>query len=309
MVVIHNGFCSICAVKKYLILVFTLLFAKRMQAQENQNVANTNTPNSKSIFNPENKRNFSRKGDFYFHWGYNNSWYGKSDIRFTGPNYDFKLHDVVSHDRQSKLSWEYLNPGLITVPQYNIRVGYFIKDNYSISIGWDHMKYVMDIPQTVAITGHIGANITPENVPTGALAGDYNGQSINVKESMLTFEHTDGFNYANVEVERYDDIWVAPGGNTSLTLETGLGGGLIVPRSDVRLFGLGRNNHWNVSGYGVSAKVGLKFYIWKHVYLQNTTKFGATNLKQIHTTGWDEYDKASQKINYVENMTVVGVQF
>ncbi|WP_231625578.1 hypothetical protein [Pedobacter sp. R20-19] len=295
--------------KKYFILVITLLFARRMQAQENQDSPNPNTPSSKSIFNPEHKRNSSRKGDFYFHWGYNHSWYGKSDIQFQGPNYDFTLKDVVAHDRQSKLSWDYLNPGLITVPQYNIRVGYFIKDNYSVSIGWDHMKYVMDIPQTVAVTGYIGANITPENTPTGALAGTYNGQSINVKESMLTFEHTDGFNYANVEVERYDDIWVAPGGNTSLTLETGLGGGLIVPRSDVRLFGLGRNNHWNVAGYGVSAKVGLKFYVWKNVYLQNTTKVGTTNLKTIHTTGWDEYDKASQKINYLENMWVIGVQF
>ncbi|MGO4875865.1 hypothetical protein ACEN2P_04635 [Pedobacter psychrotolerans] len=294
---------------KYFILVLALLFARRMQAQENQDSPNPNTPSSKSIFNPEHKRNFSRKGDFYVHWGYNHSWYGKSDIRFTGPNYDFTLKDVVAHDRQSKLSWDWLNPGLVTVPQYNIRVGYFIKDNYSISIGWDHMKYVMDIPQTVAITGHIGANITPENVATGALAGDYNGQQINVKESMLTYEHTDGFNYANIEVERYDDIWVAPAGNTSLTLETGLGGGLMIPRSDVRLFGLGRNNHWNISGYGVSAKVGLKFYIWKHIYLQNTTKFGATNLTQIHTTGWDEYDKASQKINYIENMWLLGAQF
>ncbi|RZL36296.1 MAG: hypothetical protein EOO96_07300, partial [Pedobacter sp.] len=172
-----------------------------MQAQELKTSSTNNTPSSKSLFNPEHKRNFSRKGDFYFHWGYNSSWYGKSDIRLEGPNYDFTLHDVAAHDRQSKLDWDWLNPGLITVPQYNIRVGYFIKDNYSISIGWDHMKYVMDIPQSVAITGTIGPNITPENISTGALAGTYNGQTINVKESMLTYEHTDGFNYANVEVE------------------------------------------------------------------------------------------------------------
>lgn len=280
-----------------------------MFAQEATSTAEQKVSPSKSIFSPENIRNFSRKGKFFFHWGYNNSWYGKSDIRFTGPNYDFTLKDVVAKDRQSKLSWDYLNPAEISVPQYNIRVGYFIKDNYSISIGWDHMKYVMDIPQQVAITGYIGATITPENIPTGALAGTYNGEIINVKENMLTYEHTDGFNYANVEFERYDDIWVAPSGNTSLTLETGLGGGLIVPRSDVRLFGAGRNNHWNVSGYGFSVKAGLKFYIWKNIYLQNSTKLGATNLKNVHTTGWDEYDKASQKINYIENMTVFGIQF
>ncbi|UKT64047.1 hypothetical protein [Pedobacter mucosus] len=295
--------------KKITILILILLFSRRMQAQEIKNSSADVTPNSKSLFNPEHKRKDSRKGDFFFHWGYNHSWYDKSDINFTGPNYDFTLKDVVAHDRQSKLSWDYLNPGLITVPQYNIRVGYFIKDNYSISIGWDHMKYVMDIPQSLAITGHIGANISHDNAPTGALAGNYNGQTVNVKESMLTFEHTDGFNYANIEVERYDDIWVAPSGNTSLTLETGLGGGLVVPRSDVRLFGQGRNNHWNIAGYGVSAKLGLKFYVWKNIYLQNTTKIGATNLKTIHTTGWDELDKASQKINYIENMWLVGVQF
>ncbi|MCZ4225057.1 hypothetical protein [Pedobacter rhodius] len=295
--------------KRFSILFLALLFGKRMHAQEVKTSSTDVAPTSKSLFNPENKRKDSRKGDFYFHWGYNSSWYGKSDIRFQGPNYDFTLKDVVAHDRQSKLSWDYLNPALITVPQYNIRVGYFIKDNYSISVGWDHMKYVMDIPQTVAITGYIGSNISQEQVSTGTMAGNYNGQLINVKESMLTFEHTDGFNYANVEVERYDDIWVAPSGNTSLTLETGLGGGMIVPRSDVRLFGLGRNNHWNIAGYGLSAKVGLKFYVWKNIYLQNTTKVGTTNLKTIHTTGWDEYDKASQKINYLENLWVIGVQF
>ncbi|WP_443936611.1 hypothetical protein [Pedobacter sp. MW01-1-1] len=295
--------------KKISILVVTLLFGKRILAQEVQTSGNQSVPNSKSIFNPMHKRNFSRKGDFYFHWGYNNSWYGKSDIRFAGPNYDFTLYDVTAKDRQSKLDWSYLNPSLITVPQYNIRAGYFIKDNYSISIGWDHMKYVVDIPQTVGISGTIGQNISVPNVSTGAMAGNYNGEKINLQESMLTYEHTDGFNYANIELERYDDIWVAPSGNTSLTLETGIGGGIMVPRSDVRLFGLGRNNHFSVSGYGVSAKVGLKFYIWKNIYLQNSTKFGATNLTNVHTTGWDEYDKATQKINYIENLTVLGVQF
>lgn len=294
--------------KSYLLLVL-LAFGYKTKAQDNTNTSDGTVTIGKSIFSNEVKRNFSRKGDFFAHWGYNHSWYGNSDIRFQGPGYDFTLKDVVAHDRQSKLSWDYLNPGLITVPQYNIRVGYFIKDNYSVSIGWDHMKYVMDIPQTVAITGVIGDQISTPGVPTGAYAGTYNGELINVKSNMLTYEHTDGFNYANIEIERYDDIWVAPSRETSLTLETGIGGGMMVPRSDVRLFEQGRNNHWNVAGYGFSAKMGLKFYITKGLYLQNTTKVGTTNLKNVHTTGRDDVDKASQKINYVENMFVLGYQF
>ena len=295
--------------KKSYILVLLLIAGLTSQAQENLNQSEKTITIGKSLFGNEVKRNFSRKGDFFFHWGYNHSWYGKSDIRFQGPNYDFTLKDVVAHDRQSKLSLDYLNPGLITVPQYNIRVGYFIKDNYSVSIGWDHMKYVMDIPQTVAITGTIGDQISTPGVPTGTFAGTYNGQLINVTPQMLAYEHTDGFNYANIEVERYDDIWVAPSRETSLTLETGLGLGMMVPRSDVHLFEQGRNNHWNVAGYGFSAKMGLKFYITRGLYLQNTTKVGTTNLKNVHTTGRDDIDKASQKINYVENMFVIGYQF
>lgn len=295
--------------KKSYLLLALLAFGYKTKAQDNTNASDGTVIIGKSIFSNEVKRNFSRKGDFFAHWGYNHSWYGKSDIRFQGPGYDFTLKDVVANDRQSKLSWDYLNPGLITVPQYNIRFGYFIKDNYSVSIGWDHMKYVMDIPQTVAITGVIGDQVSTPGVPTGAYAGTYNGELINVKSNMLTYEHTDGFNYANIEVERYDDIWVAPSRETSLTLETGLGGGMMVPRSDVRLFGQGRNNHWNVAGYGFSAKMGLKFYINKGLYLQNTTKVGTTNLKNVHTTGRDDVDKASQKINYVENMFVIGYQF
>lgn len=294
--------------KSYLLLLF-LAFGQKIKAQDNTNNSDGSADIGKSIFGNEVKRNFSRKGDFYFHWGYNHSWYGKSDIRFQGPGYDFTLKDVVAHDRQSKLSWDYLNPGLITVPQYNIRFGYFFADNWSVSLAWDHMKYVMDIPQSVAITGTIGPEISTPSVPTGAYAGTYTGQTINVKSDMLTFEHTDGFNYANIELERYDDIWVAPSRETSLTLETGFGGGMMVPRSDVRLFEQGRNNHWNVSGYGFSAKAGLKFYITKFLYLQNTTKVGTTNLKNIHTTGRDDLDKASQKINYVENLWVLGYQF
>lgn len=295
--------------KKSYLLLFLLIFSKKIKAQDN-NYSDEGSANiGKSLFSNEVKRNFSRKGDFYFHWGYNHSWYGKSDINFKGPGYDFTLKDVAATDRQSKLSWDYLNPGLITVPQYNIRAGYFFKDNYSVSIAWDHMKYVMVVPQTVAITGYIGETVSTPGVPTGAYAGTYNGEMINVKSDMLTYEHTDGFNYANIELERYDDIWVAPSRETSLTLETGAGFGMMVPRSDVRLFGQGRNNHWNVSGYGFSVKAGLKFYITQGLYLQNTTKLGTTNLKNVHTTGRDDLDKASQKINYVENFFAIGYQF
>lgn len=295
--------------KRSSILLLGLLFGKKVAAQ---NLSNTVTPQvevGKSIFNNTLKRNFSRKGEWFVHWGWNLSAYDTSDLNFKGPGYDFTLKDITAKDRPSKLSTDYINPLELTTPQFNFRFGFFIKDNYSISLGWDHMKYVMDIPQTVMVDGYINATISNPAIATGAYAGTYHNTPLTVKSDMLTFEHTDGFNYVSSEVERYDDIWVAKNQKNMLTMETGVGVGFMIPRTDVRLFGIGENNFWNFAGYGVSLKAGLKFHFTKGFYIQNTTKVGYTDLWAIHTTGRNDIDKASQTIRYIENFTALGYQF
>lgn len=295
--------------KRSSILIFALLFSRKVSAQEIIPKTITQPKIGKSLFSKDIKRNFSRKGEWFVYWGWNFSWYDTSNLNFKGPGYDFTLKGITAKDRPSKLSTDYINPMELTTPQFDFRFGYFFKDNYSISIGWDHMKYVMDIPQTVKVDGYINSTISNPAIPTGAYAGVYNNTPLNVKSDMLTFEHTDGFNYVSAEVERYDDIWVAHSQKNMLTMETGVGAGLMIPRSDVRLFGVGENNFWNIAGYGVSIKAGLKFHFTKGFYIQNTTKVGYTDLSAIHTTGRNDIDKASQTIRYLENFTALGFQF
>lgn len=294
--------------KRSSLLLLALLFGKKLAAQ-NLSTTVTHATIGKSLFNNSNQRNFSRKGEWFVHWGWNFSGYDTSDLSFKGPGYDFTLKNITAKDRPSKLSTDYINPLEITTPQFNFRFGFFIKDNYSISLGWDHMKYVMDIPQTVNVDGYINATVSNPAIATGAYAGTYNNTPLTVKSDMLTFEHTDGFNYVSTELERYDDIWVAKNQQNMLSMETGLGVGLMIPRTDVKLFGVGENNFWNFAGYGVSLKAGLKFHFTKKFYLQNTTKIGYTNLSAIHTTGRNDIDEASQTIRYIENFTALGFQF
>lgn len=295
--------------KKSAVLVFALLFGRKVSAQDIITPPVNQAKIGKSLFNTGNQRNFSRKGEWFVHWGWNFSWYDTSDLNFKGPGYNFTLKNITAKDRPSKLSTDYINPLELTTPQFNFRFGYFIKDNYSISLGWDHMKYVMDVPQTVNVDGYINATISDPAIPTGAYAGTYNNTPLTVKGDMLKFEHTDGFNYVSTELERYDDIWVAKSQRNMLTMETGVGVGLMIPRTDVRLFGVGENNFWNIAGYGISAKAGLKFHFTKKFYIQNTTKVGFTSLSAIHTTGRDDLDGASQTIRYLENFTALGFQF
>lgn len=267
-----------------------------------------NIQTSRSIFKPKSHRFESNKGKFFLHWGYNSSSYSKSDIHFYGTGYDFTLYNVKATDRPTKLSMTYINPATISIPQFNFHVGYYLKDNYSISLGWDHMKYVVDIPQSVKIKGFIDPTISSPGIATGDWAGYYDRDAVSLVDSVLKFEHTDGYNFAALGLERYDDIWVAKSGKQSLNSEIGVEGGLLIPRSDVRLFGIGANHYWNIAGYGVAGKIGLQYHFLRRMYLQGSFKSGFTDLSNIRTTGRKNVDKASQKIWFFENYWVLGVR-
>ena len=234
----------------------------------------------------------------YLQAGFNWSGYGRSDINFDGPGYDFTLEDIRGRDEPYKLSL-----------QYNVHAGYFIKDNYSISLGFDHMKYVMKTPQQVKISGIIGPQVSNPSIPTGPYAGEYTGQEITVAPEMLTLEYTDGFNVLNAHFQRYDDVWIANNRRTSLTLETGVGAGIVIPRSEVKLFGVGTNNSYNIAGWTASAKTGLMFNFNKRFYFLANLEAGYANMDKIFTTGRNDIDKASQKINFLQNTYFVGFRF
>ncbi len=83
------------------------------------------------------------KGQWFLYWGYNRSWFTNSDIRFEGDDHDFTLRDVRAHDRPVGFDAKtYFSPASIWIPQYNYRIGYFLRDRWSLSLGMDHMKYV-----------------------------------------------------------------------------------------------------------------------------------------------------------------------
>lgn len=252
----------------------------------------------------------NHKGSFFAFWGYNRSAYTNSDIKFVGPGYEFTLDNVVAKDAPTPLHEinKYINPALFSIPQFNLHVGYFLKDNLSISIGWDHMKYVMVNNQTVPITGFISPRVSmPTQEVNPMYVGTFDHQKFQVASSdFLTFEHTDGFNYASVEIEHYRSIWSK--NRLSLDWVNGAGIGLVVPRSDVRLFTLGKNHFWNMAGAGASIKSGLRFNMSKRFFFDAMLKTGYTQLWDIRTTG-RSVDHAEQSILFGEFSGTLGFYF
>ena len=252
------------------------------------------------------------KGKFFVYWGYNRSAYPSSDISFQGPGYDFTLNKVTASDAPTAFDGfeTYFNPSLFSIPQFNLHAGYFIQDNLSLSIGWDHMKYVVDDFQNSHITGKISSQASNPGIwvnPT--YVGNFSNAPIVIDPTdFVDYEHTDGFNFAAVELDHYTTLWHAGKTNVQLDWVNGVGIGVVVPRSDVRLFTVGQNNFWNLAGAGASIKSGLRLNLTHLLFLETTLKGGYTDLWDVHTTGRSE-DKASQSIWFGEWFWVLGFNF
>lgn len=244
---------------------------------------------------PSEKYTAHNKGKFFINWGGNIADFSKSDITFKGVDYDFTLSDVVAIDKPKGFHIDYINPTRMTIPQTNFRMGYYFTDHYSVSLGVDHMKYVMVQNQTVNITGSIDGVY-------------YNNQPKIMSEDFLMFEHTDGLNYINTEITRLDDISSIFRLNTDqLQINTviGAGIGVLFPKTNSTLLGKERHDDFHVSGYGAGIKAGLNLTFLKYFFVQAELKGGYINMPDIRTTH-DKADSASQHFNFLQKNLVLG---
>lgn len=240
----------------------------------------------------------SKKGSFYVYWGWNRDLYSTSDLAFKGNDYNFVLHDVAAKDRQSKLDANiYLNPMNFTIPQYNARVGYFISNNYSISIGVDHMKYVMSSPQMTTISGNISKSGT-------AFDGVYDNSPLKIDPSFLSFEHTDGLNYINSEIRRSDKLFEK--GKCKVYFSEGFGAGVVVPRTNCTLMGNPRYDQFNLAGFGLLAFMDLNIEFYDRFFFRTEFKAGFINLPNVRTTMFAA-DRVKQHFSFLESTMVLGV--
>lgn len=264
------------------------------------------------------------KGKFFVSWGGNRDSYTKSDVNFRGKDYNFTVNDMKAHDKPKGWHIDYVNPANMTIPQTNFRMGYFFSDHYSVSIGWDHMKYVMTQNQTANVTGNINLpadqagsiyngvyNNTPVDMSQGgAIEGGYDKGVTNPNgTAFLMYEHTDGLNYINTEVSRHDDIsklfGITNTDKVQINLTEGLGAGLLYPKTNTTLLGMERHDDFHISGYGLSAKAGINFTFFKYFYIQGELKGGYINMQDIRTTTSSD-DKASQDFFFLQRIIAVG---
>ena len=247
------------------------------------------------------------KGKFYFYWGWNKAQYSYSDIQFKGDDYNFTLYDVAAKDRQTP--WDagvYLNPGSMTIPQTVVRIGYYFHDNWNLSVGVDHMKYVMVDTQAVTIDGYIDLQD-----PLTQFNGVYNNAPLMIDEDFLQFEHTDGLNYVNLEISRVDNLgdyfeWDSK--KIQLNVLEAFGGGILYPKTNTTLLTKERYDAYHVSGFGISFKGGINLTFFNNFFVQGEIKTGYINMSDIRTTT-SSADSASQEFFFFQRNISFGYIF
>jgi hypothetical protein len=233
------------------------------------------------------------KGTVYLAAGYNLDWFTRSNIHFvdyTTDHYDFMLYKVKAEDR----------PGLdnlleqdITVPQYSFRLGYWLnnKSDLAIEINYDHVKYVMIQDQVVHMTGYF--------------RGAYYDQDTTLIEDFIRYEHTNGANYAMLNIVKRFNIWHAPNEHHWVSAVGKAGAGFVLPRTDSFIAGHRRNDTYHVAGYVAGVDVGVRYDFLRYFFLETSMKGCFANYADVLLYG---DGKASQHWLSAEYIFTLGLQ-
>ncbi|GAA4292459.1 hypothetical protein [Aestuariibaculum suncheonense] len=259
--------------------------------------------------NNSSKYTENNKGKFFISWGGNRERYSKSDITFKGEDYNFTIKNATAHDKPKGWHIDYINPTRITIPQTNVKVGYFFSDKYTVSLGIDHMKYVMDRNESRRLDGYIDL---PESETGSVYNGIYDNDAFLVSEDFLKFEHTNGLNYVYAEIARFDDISSIFGiintDKFQINFTEGLAAGALVPKTNTTLLLKDRYDEFHLSGYGISATAGLNLLFFKHFFVQIDMRGGYINMPDIRTTS-NTAESASQHFMFIQNIISIGGMF
>ncbi|MFN5912082.1 MAG: hypothetical protein ACK45H_12155 [Bacteroidota bacterium] len=242
------------------------------------------------------------RGTLYGYWGYNRSGYTKSNIRFVGPGYDFTMNGSVAHDNPTPFKPSvYFNPKLITVPQFNARMGYYFSNHFSISLGYDHMKYIFADRNQVLLNG----TITPGTDTVTDWSGSYTNFPVTTDRNTFHYENSNGLNYIRLGLERTDNLYQI-GDWFMLSSIAGIGSGALLSFNDFKFAGKEDRVTVSLSGYGLSAHAGLRFEFFKHFFVQTDVSGGFMHQLNVKTRANEPNAFARHAYGYIMFDTVLG---
>lgn len=243
------------------------------------------------------------KGTFYGGWGYNKDWFSKSDLHFkntsntynpvtkTNDLYDFTVYDAKAKDRTGFKDILHTD---LSIPQYVYRFGYYFNDkhNLGIEINFDHVKYVMINNQTLRVKGMIHGEAIDQD-------------TLISPDNFLHFEHTNGANFLMINFMKRQRLLHSKNEHHQLFAIAKPGFGVVIPKTEVVLFGQEQDNCFHIAGYCAGLEVGFRYEAFKYVYLEYTGKGAFADYRNVLVIG---EGKANHHFWAFENILVLGLQ-
>ncbi len=246
------------------------------------------------------KKQIAQPGSMYFYWGYNRSIYAKSTINFTGDNYNFTILKAKAHDNPSTSFKQYVNITTISVPQFNIRVGWYRNKKWDFSFGYDHMKYLMTDGQEAMLTGQIPQS---ENQ---YLNGKFSGEYYKISRKAIHYENSNGLNYITLQTTYNKLLYRTKERNFAVRGRLGFGLGGVITQTDFMWNDTFYHTLLKITGFGTSIHTGVRLEFFNRFFAQSNWSTGVIRLPHLQTiAGTNNY--AKQTLVYGDWQLVAGV--
>ncbi len=226
-------------------------------------------------------------GNWYFSWGFSRQQYAPSDIHVSQPGLgnDFTVRQARASDFPASLE-DTITSTLkleLTNPQENVRIGKFLnpEKTFAVEFSIDHSKYNTDFGQTVAVDGAIG------NV-------QQNGNTMVLTPQNFNYALHNGLNHLMVNAVWLHHLYGPQQQPGHLQSISRVGAGILLPHADNKILGnenqvgpknekicCGSGDWWQINGWTAGVEVGLRYTIYKSVYLELTQKFAYGALSRV----------------------------
>jgi len=226
-------------------------------------------------------------GNWYFSWGFSRQQYAPSDIHVSQPGLgnDFTVRQARASDFPASFE-DTITSTLkleLTNPQENVRIGKFLnpEKTFAIEFSIDHSKYNTDFGQTVAVDGTIN------NVPQ-------NGNTMVLTPQNFNYALHNGLNHLMVNAVWLHHLYGPSQQPGHLQSISRVGAGILLPHADNKILGnenqvgpknekicCGSGDWWQINGWTAGVEVGLRYTIYKSVYLELTQKFAYGALSRV----------------------------
>jgi len=259
-------------------LMGVVLVALPLTAAFGQDGASPSAPGTPAVPQANFDRALRNEGNWYFSWGYSRQQYADSDIHVSQPTLgnDFVVHNVKGSDFPS--SPEDTLSSLFnldfTNPQENIRFGKFLnlEKTFAVELSIDHSKYNSNLGQTARVTGTVSNAAYDSDVVL-------NSQNFN-------YALHNGLNHIMVNAVWLRHLHGPENQPGDLQLISRVGAGILLPHADNTIFGnaneVGPKNTnvccfssgdwWQLNGWTTGVEVGVRYRIYKTMYLELTGK-------------------------------------